>query len=142
MPFSVEQANSILNFMFSKTGTLTAPTSIYMALSSNDPEADNGTFTELSGGGYARVLVSVKGETYPDFIGSASARSIKNTKQIVFNKATADWATAKGFALFSGVSGGAPFYYAKLDNEVTVPTGAVALFDPSTLVISFATTDA
>ena len=144
MPFSVTQAAAILNFMFSKSGTaLTPPSSIYMALSSNDPEADGGTFNELSGNNYARVLISQKNETYPDFIPATNTRTIQNTKQIVFNKATADWATARGFGLFTveTVGSGTPFYYAKLDNEVTVEAGAVALFDPNTLVISFATTD-
>ena len=141
MPFSVEPSNSFLNFMFSKVNTLTAPSAVYMALSSNDPEADGGTFTEFSGNNYARVLVGLKGETYPDFISSAANRTIKNTKQIVFNKATGDWVTAKGFGLFSAPTGGTPFYYAKLDAEVTVPIGAVALFDPNTLIIGFANTD-
>lgn len=145
MPFSVTQANAILDFMFSKTNTaLTHPQYIYMGLCKNDPEADNGTFTELSGDTYARVLISQKGETYPDFIGSAANRSIKNVKQINFNRSTVAWDTIHGFGLFTAATGGSPFYYAKVDNPegVVVPENAVALFDPETLVISFATTDA
>lgn len=144
MPFSVTQANAILNFMFSKTNNaLTPPQYIYMGLCKNDPEADNGTFTELSGDTYARVLISQKGETYPDFIGSADARSIKNVKQINFNRSTVAWDTIHGFGLFSAATGGSPFYYAKVDNPegVVVPENAVALFDPETLKISFANAD-
>ena len=141
MPFSNAKAAEILNYMFSKSRTLSAPDNVYFGLCSNDPEADNGTFTELSGNNYARALVSKKGEVYPDFIGSTSGRTIQNAKQIVFNKATGAWITAKGFGMFTSASGGTPFYYAKLDNELTVEEGAVALFDPGTLVIGFATTD-
>jgi len=141
MPFSNTYANEILNYTMGKIASLTAPTYVYIGLSTNDPEADNGTFNELSGNNYARVLISIKNETYPDVIGSASDRVIQNTKQINWNKSTGDWATAKGFGLFSAVTGGTPFFYGKLDAEVTVPTGAVALFDPNTLKISFPTTD-
>lgn len=144
MPFSVTQANAILNFMFSKTSSdLKVPTYIYMGLSKNDPEADNGTFTELSGDTYARVLISQKGETYPDVMGTAADRSIKNIKQINFNRSTVAWDTIHGFGLFSAATGGTPFYYAKVDSAegVAVPPNAVALFDPETLSISFASTD-
>lgn len=143
MPFSTTKAAEILNYMFSKTSTsLSAPDNIYIGLSTNDPEADGGAFNELSGNNYARVLVSKKGAAYPDYISSTSGRTIVNSKQIVFNKASAKWETAMGFGLFTAATGGSPFYYAKLDSDVTVDGGAVALFDPNTLSIGFATTDA
>lgn len=141
MPFSTSYANSFLNYTFAKTTGLTAPNVVYIGLCTNDPEADGGTFTELSGNGYARVLISQKGETYPNVIGSASNRAITNTYQINWTKATAAWTTAKGFGLFSAATGGEPFFYGKLAADVTVPEGAVALFDPNALSISFLETD-
>lgn len=141
MPFSTTYANNILNYLFAKSSTLTAPDAVYIGLCSNDPVADNGNFVELSGSGYARVLLSQKGETYPNVIGSASNRAITNTYQINWTKATLDWATAKGFGLFSAASGGQPFFYGKLEEPVTCVAGAVALFDPQTFKISFPLTD-
>lgn len=141
MPFSDSYANQILNYTFAKAASLTAPSAVYIGLCTNDPEASGGTFTELSGNGYSRVLISQKGETYPDVIGSASDRMIQNTKQINWTKATGDWAEANGFGLFSAASGGTPFFYGKLDSPVNCVAGAVALFDPNTLKISFPTTD-
>lgn len=149
MPFSTAYANSFLNYTFAKNTGLTAPNMVYIGLCTNDPEADDGTFNELSGKGYARVLISQKSETYPNVIGSASARSITNTQQINWTKATADWERVNGFGLFSSETGGTPFFYGKLDlsDEVIaeggllVPSGAVALFDPNTLLISFSDTD-
>lgn len=141
MPFSNTYVQNILNYLFAKTSTLTVPTAVYIGLSKNDPEADGGTFTELSGGGYTRVMVSQKGETYPDVMGSASGRSITNTKQINWTKATANWETANGFGLFTASSGGTPIYYGKLESPVTVELGAVALFDPNALKISISDTD-
>ena len=141
MPFSNDYANKILNFTLAKTESLNPPSSVYIGLCTNDPEATGGTFTELSGNGYTRVLISMKGEAYPDVIGTAASRAITNTKQINWTKATGDWAEANGFGLFSAETGGTPFFYGKLDNPVSCVAGAVALFDPLTLKISFPATD-
>lgn len=141
MPFNDSYANGILNYAFAKVSSLTAPSSVYIGLSSNDPEADEGVFTELSGNGYERVLVSVKGQSYPDLIGSASLRQILNTKQINWTKATEDWPLVKGFGLFSSSTGGNPFFYGALAEPVSVTAGSVALFDPGSLNISFPNED-
>lgn len=141
MPFSVNYANSILNYLFAKTKTLTAPTLVYIGLSTNDPEEDGGVFNELSGNNYARLLLSSRDDNYPNYFSSASNRNIKNNYQMVFNKATADWPTAYGFGLFSTATGGTPFYYGKLDAPVFVPAQAVALFDPETLSITLPAVD-
>lgn len=149
MPFSTTYANNILNYLFSKTATLTAPSEVYIALSTNDPEADGGTFTELSGGGYARVLISQKGESYPNVIGSASNRAITNPYQINWTKATLDWARVKGWGLFTAATGGTLIYYGKMElteeeeaaGGILCEAGSVFLFDPQTLKISFLTTD-
>ena len=141
MPFSNNYANNILNYLFAKTASLSAPSAVYIGLCTNDPEADGGTFTELSGGGYSRVLISQRGATYPNVIGNASARAISNQYQINWTKATLDWAEAKGFGLFESATGGSPFFYGKLEEPVTCVAGAVALFDPQTLRISFPTSD-
>ena len=151
MPFSDSYANNILNYLFAKTASLTAPSAVYIGLSKNDPEAAGGTFDELSGKGYARVLIAQKGETYPNVIGSASGRAITNTYQINWTKATANWDLVNGFGLFDNANAGSgtPFFYGKLDltdDEIVqggklVESGAVALFDPGALRISFPTTD-
>lgn len=149
MPFSTTYANDILNYTFAKTQSLTAPSAVYIGLSTNDPEADGGAFTELSGNGYARVLISQRGATYPALIGSAASRAISNIAQINWTKATADWVRVKGFGLFSSASGGTHFFYGKLElteeeeaaGGILCEVGAVMLFDPNTLKISFPTTD-
>ena len=149
MPFSTTYANNILDYLFSKTATLTAPAAVYIGLCTNDPEATSGTFNELSGGGYARVMISQKGATYPNMMGSASARAISNQYQINWTKATLDWARVKGFGLFSAATGGTPFFYGKLElseedaaaGGLLCEAGAVMLFDPQTLRIRFPDTD-
>lgn len=144
MPFATDYAHNILNYIFGKTKTLAAPTDVYLALSSNNPEADNGTFTELSGGGYARVHISTTSGTYPNFMGPPKGRAITNSKQINWNKATVKWQDIKGFALYTAETGGTMIYYGKITNaegKVSIDSGAVALFDPGTLEISIASAD-
>lgn len=142
MPFNTTYANNILSWALGKSGALTGHTQVWLGLCSNDPEADGGTFTELSGNGYGRVLINQYNETYPGLINSASNRSITNGKQIGFTKATGGaWADAKGYGLFTAQTGGTPFFYAKLKETVSTPEGAVFLFDPGELKIAFQTTD-
>lgn len=152
MPFTDSYANGILNYALAKTAQLTAPSAVYIGLCTNDPEADGGTVREISGGGYARVMLSQKGASYPALIGSASGRSIKNNAQINWTKATADWPRVKGFFLSSSASVGetsAVFFYGKLDlpadieaaGGLLVEAGAVALFDPNTFKIEFPAAD-
>lgn len=141
MPFSTNYANNILNFLFAKTPSLSAPVRVYLGLSENDPEADGGVFNELSCDTYVRLLISDTGVNYIDYIGNANNRAITNAKQINWTKATVNWIQAKGFGLFSAPSGGEPFFYGALETPVTCEAGAVALFDPGALKISFPTTD-
>jgi hypothetical protein len=72
MPLTTNYANKVLNYIFGKE-TLSKPEAIYIALSTNDPEADNGLFEELSGNTYERVPAA-------GYIGDAADRSISNTK--------------------------------------------------------------
>ena len=141
MPFSDSYANQILNYTLAKTATLNAPSAVYIGLCTNDPEATGGTFNELSGGGYTRILIAQRGQDYPDVIGTAAGRAITNVKQVNWAKATLDWAEANGFGYFSTPTGGTPFFYGKLEEPVTCVAGAVALFDPQTLRIEFPEND-
>ena len=147
MPFSTTWANQILGYTLSKTLSLTAPATVYIGLSSNDPEADNGTFTELSGGNYARELIVKRGESYPEKIGSAANRKISSVNQIAFNKVTAESGLlVKGFGLFESASGGSPFFYGKVtgipETGLLIPKDALPLFDAGQFGLEFLTKDA
>lgn len=150
MPYSKDYANQILNVTLAKQAQLSAPSTVYIGLSTNDPEADDGIFNELSGNGYKRVLISQKGASYPAKIGTAADRVISSIDQINWNKATLDWLRVNGFGLFTTETGGTPYYYGKLEmteeekaaGGILVVAGAVMLIDPGTMRISFTTTDA
>lgn len=152
MPFTTTFANHVLNYIMAKTMALTAPTEVYIGLCTNNPEETGGTVSELTGGAYHRVLISQKGEEYPDAIGKAKDRMINNTKQINWTKATANWKRVNGFFLSSSPTVGETsgiFFYGALDlDEATkeeggllVGAGSVCLFDPYALRISFPEVD-
>ena len=151
MPFTNTYANNILDFAFGKK-SLTTPSKVYIGLCSNNPEETGGTITELSGGGYSRILISQYNSEYPGLMNSADVRAIVNGKQINWTKATLDWARVNGFFLSSSATVGETssiFFYGALEltNEqkaaggLLVEAGAVALFDPHTLKIEFPATD-
>lgn len=129
MILSVDYANNYLNFLLGKTKTLTAPTQVWLGLCTNDCEAE-GTFSEVSGNGYGRTLLSYSGQTLDVTISAAAARALENLKQIVTPKATGDY-TVKGIGLFSAETGGTPFAWGNLDTEngVAVVTGALPMFE-------------
>lgn len=143
MPFNTTTANQLLDWTLGNSMvTLSQNAQVYIGLSTNDPEADGGSFSELTGDTYERVLINNGASSYPDVIGSASDRSIENTKQINWTKATSNWPTARGFGLFTTKTGGQPYFYGKLEEDLKVVNGSVALFDPGALKISFPTSDA
>lgn len=154
MPFTDTYANNVLNYLMAKTDSLTPPAAVYIGLCTNDPEASDGSITELSGGGYHRVMISQRDEVYPDVINRASGsdRMIQNVKQINWTKATANWERVNGFFLSSSPTVGETygiFFYGALDlDEATkeeggllVEAGSVCLFDPYALRISFPEVD-
>lgn len=151
MPFSDTYANNILNWTFGKR-SLSSHSRVYIGLCTNNPETDGGTINELSGGGYERVLISQFDSEYPGLMNSATLRSIINGKQINWTKATSNWALVNGFFLSTSPAVGEKaniFFYGGLelteDQEIAggleVVAGAVALFDPQSLRISFPETD-
>ena len=83
MPFNTATANQLLNWTLGNSAlSLDAKNNVYIGLSTNDPEADGGTFNEFEGDTYERILISKKDSPVPDVIGTASDRSIENKKQI------------------------------------------------------------
>lgn len=151
MPFSDTYSNEILKFLFAQSNSLSLskPTTIYIGLSTNDPEADLGTFNELSCNTYERQLIVNAGAALGNYMGDVENRSITNVKQINWTKATSNWDKINGFGLFTTAEDGEPFFYGKLDltegqkadGGLLIELGAVALFDPGALKISFSTTD-
>lgn len=141
MPYSMTKRNDFLKQTFPTANTANSPSNLYLGLCKNDPVADNGTFNELSGDTYSRVLLRRKTDSLPDYLSDVSNGKVYNVKQIVFNRATVQWEQVKGIGLFESETGGTPTFYAKLKTPVDTAPNQIFTFDPKTFIVQFADTD-
>lgn len=100
MPMSMYTRNKVLNLVF-KGQAFTPPTAVYMALFTTNP-TENGTGTEVSGGGYARQTVT---------LATSTAGTISSTSDVLFPIATAAYGTVTHVAFFDALTGGNMLYY-------------------------------
>lgn len=148
-PYDDSNSNSLLDWTFGRA-KLAEKSRVYIGLCTNDPVADKGVFNELEGKAYKRKLINVyAAQDHYNYISPASARSILNGEQINYTKAAEDWDPVNGIGLFITETGGTPYYYGRLElteeqaaqGGVVCPAGALFLFDPQTLKVSFPATD-
>lgn len=86
MPFSTTIDNNVIEHFVGKS-TWTAPSAIYVGLSSTTPTKSGSNVTEPSTGAYARVNI-----TAAQFNSASSSSTATNTDKS-FPQATADWAS-------------------------------------------------
>ena len=163
MPFSNNISQHILKLMFTKDYSFPTVNEVWMALSTNNPETATppGTFQEMMGDTYKRVLLIKNGDSYPDYLNDPEVREVSNKNQINWTKAQTDWPRLQGFALFTrdrtkqetdpmiSADNVAMLYYGALElsdedkaaGGLEVKAGAVALFDPEAFKIQVSTSD-
>lgn len=88
----------------------TAPTTVYLALFTSDP-TDAKTGTEVSGGAYARQVVTFAAPT-----NGASATAA----DVLYPVATAAWGTVTHIGVFDAATGGNLLYHGPLTNTKTI----------------------
>lgn len=125
MANSVESKYFFENFMgwFLKNTptTFSRYTSLYVALLTNIDNyltADPATYTEVSGGSYARLAIAETAWTGP-----ASDSSFSNTSDLVFAAPTANWGTVVGAAIFDAATAGNLLFYIPLESPKTINSG-------------------
>jgi hypothetical protein len=112
--------NKILDHVFGK-GNYTPPT-IYVALSTADPQDNASGLAEPGGNGYARVQTS--GSDW----NAAYGGSLDNAADITFPEATGSWGTITHFALFDAASGGNMLAHGTLGQSKAIGSGDTAKF--------------
>lgn len=121
---------AVLNHVMGK-GTLTPNASNYVALSSTTPTDAGGSFTEPSGGAYARVQTAgttATGPAWSSATGTAPAY-VENSAVITFPAATADWAAGANLThagIFAAASGGTVQIWGALTTPKPVLNGDTA----------------
>lgn len=126
-----EMSNYLENALINGTlrgSTFTAPTNVYVALYTTDPtDADTGT--EVSGGSYARQIVT--------FGAPSNGVSVSNA-DVTFPTATAAWGTVAYIGLRDASSGGNLLYHTALDAAKTIDNGDIFKINSGNLSVTLA----
>jgi hypothetical protein len=133
MPFSNAVENDILDHWTGKA-TWTAPTAVYVGLSSTTPTKTGTNVTEPSGGAYARIQV-----TSAQFDSAASGATQTNTDKS-FAAATADWVSGSNLTymvFYDAVTSGNFIGFAQLGTARPVLNGDTATINSGELDLAF-----
>jgi hypothetical protein len=126
-----EMANYLENALINGTlrgTTYTAPTTVYVALYTNDPtDADTGT--EVSGTAYARQAVT---------FGAPSNGATTNSAAVEFPQAGGAWGTITHIGIRDALTTGNLLYHTALDASKTIATGDVFRIASGSLSVTLA----
>jgi hypothetical protein len=117
--------NKVLDHVLRNT-SYTSPTTVYVGLYTSDP-ADDNSGTEVSGGSYARQILSVT--TATDGIVTSSA-------DVTFPQATAQWGTISHLGLLDALSAGNLLMHTALTTSRDVEVGDVLKIATGSLTAS------
>jgi len=123
-------AKNIMDMIFNKV-TFTPPETLYFALYTTDPGADNSGI-EVTGDGYARAQIT--GMTAAELIGGKM--TVKNANNVEMPRATGNWTQANYWAILDAQTGGNLIVKGALTTPVTIQTDQQAVFDAGDLVIT------
>jgi hypothetical protein len=119
--------NALINGTLRGT-TYTAPTTVYVALYTNDPtDADTGT--EVSGTAYARQAVT---------FGAPSNGATTNSAAVEFPQAGGSWGTVTHIGIRDALTTGNLLYHTALDASKTIATGDVFRIASGSLSVTLA----
>lgn len=117
--------NEILDHILA-TGSYTAPTAVYVGLSTAS-FADDNSGTELSGSGYARVAAT---------FGAAASGTASNSAAIEFSAATGSWGTVSHFGIFDASTAGNLLIHGAFTASKVIASGDILKINTGDLDIS------
>jgi hypothetical protein len=93
----------------------TSPTTVYVGLYTSNP-ADDNSGSEVSGGSYARQILSVT---------TASGGIVTSSADVTFPQATASWGTISHIGLLDAITSGNLLMHTALTTSKTIDSGDV-----------------
>jgi hypothetical protein len=117
--------NKLLDHVLRNT-SYTSPTTVYVGLFTTDP-SDAGTGTEVSGGSYARQIVSVT---------TATGGIVTSSADVTFPQCTASWGTVSHIGLLDALSSGNLLMHTALTTSKTIDEGDIFKIPTSSLTAS------
>ena len=119
--------NALINVTLRAT-SYTAPTTVYLALYSNDPtDADTGT--EISGTNYARQSIT---------FGAPSNGASTNSAAIEFPQAGGAWGTITHIGILDASTSGNLLYHTPLTTSKAIDTGDLFKIASGSLTVTLA----
>lgn len=104
--------NKVLDHVLGTTA-FTKPSGVYLALFTSDP-TDAGTGTEVSGGSYARKVITFN---------ASSNGSTSNAADVLFAAATASWGSVTHIGLLDALTGGNLLWHGPVAEAKTIGNG-------------------
>ena len=123
--FSNYLENKILDHVL-KNVSYTSPTTVYVGLFTTDP-TDAGTGTEVSGGSYARQVLSVT---------TASAGIVTSSGDVTFPQATASWGTISHIGILDALTSGNLLMHTALTTSKVIETGDILKVSSGNLTVT------
>ena len=125
--FSNYLENAVINAVLRNT-TYTSPATVYVSLYTSDPtDADVGT--EVSGGSYARVAVTM---------GAPSNGVTSNSADVTFPTATASWGVVTHIGIHDDLTAGNLLFHTPLDTSKTIDSGDIFKITTGNLSVTLA----
>jgi hypothetical protein len=106
--------------------SFTSPTTVYVGLFTAAPN-DAGGGTEVSGGSYARQVLSVS---------TASDGVVTSDSDITFPQATANWGTVVAIGIHDALSSGNLLMYTDLTTSKTIDEGDILKVSSGSLTVT------
>jgi hypothetical protein len=104
----------------------TSPTTVYVGLFTSDP-TDAGTGTEVSGGSYARQILSVT---------TATGGIVTSSADVTFPQATGSWGTVSHIGLLDALSSGNLLMHTPLTTSRLIESGDILKISTGNLTAS------
>jgi hypothetical protein len=123
--FSNYLENKLLDHVLRNT-SYTSPTTVYVGLYTSNPGEGN-TGTEISGGSYARQVLSVT---------TASGGIVTSSADVTFPQATGSWGIISHIGLLDALTSGNLLMYTALTTSKTIESGDVLKIASGSLTAS------
>lgn len=109
-----------------KNVSYTSPTTVYVGLFTSDP-TDAGTGTEVSGGSYARQVLSVT---------TASGGIVTSSGDVTFPQATATWGTISHIGILDALTSGNLLMHTALTTSKVIESGDILKVSSGNLTVT------
>ena len=117
--------NKLLDHVLNNA-SFTSPTTVYVGLFTAAP-TDTTSGTEVSGGSYARQVLSVS---------TASSGVVTSDADITFPQATGSWGTIVALGIHDALSSGNLLMYTDLTTSKTIETGDILKVSSGSLTVT------